>query len=129
MLDALQRWLQRHAPAPATPAASPSLPAADDAIAVPALGGDEPLLIDVRSPAEYRGGTLRGAVNVPLSQLEAWIPAAAPDRGRPVLLFCASGGRSAAGCHLLRQLGYAQAQNAGGLHAAATRLNLPMVTP
>ncbi|HEY1128496.1 MAG TPA: rhodanese-like domain-containing protein [Roseateles sp.] len=86
-------------------------------------------MIDVRTAREHRSGTLTGAINVPLSQLDTWLLAAIPDRARPIQLFCASGARSEAACRLLRHLGYQDAHNAGGLLAASARLNLPIAPP
>lgn len=48
-------------------------------------------LVDVREPAEFAAGHIRGAVNHPLSSFD---PAALPADGKPVVLYCAAGGRS-----------------------------------
>ena len=53
------------------------------------------LLIDVRSPAEYRAGHIDGAINIPLKDLGRRIEAVPPDR--EVVLYCSSGHRSAMG--------------------------------
>lgn len=120
MLGALQRWLQRR---------GPSSPALVERPAVVALPGDGPVVIDVRTAREHRSGTLTGAINVPLRQLDTWVLVAIPDRARPIQLFCASGSRSEGACHLLRRLGYQDAHNAGGLLVASARLNLPIARP
>lgn len=84
------------------------------------------LVIDVRSEAEHATTALVGAVNVPLPQLAARIAEFAPDPSTPIVLHCASGGRSAMGCQMLRGLGYTDVADAGGLIAAAGRLGLPI---
>lgn len=86
----------------------------------------EALYIDVRSPAEYAMGHLEGALNIPLDQLPTRIGASAPDRGRELVLYCASGARSGHGCALLAQLGYAQVRNAGGLGSASLSSQRPV---
>lgn len=48
-------------------------------------------LVDVREPAEFASGHIPGAVNHPLSSFD---PAALPADGKPVVLYCAAGGRS-----------------------------------
>jgi len=48
-------------------------------------------IIDVREPAEYAGGHLPGAVNIPLAELTLRAELSAA----PVVVVCASGGRSA----------------------------------
>ena len=56
-------------------------------------------IVDVREPAEYAAGRVPGAVNMPLS---AFQPENLPQ-GKPVVLICQAGGRSA------RALGAVQA--------------------
>ena len=86
----------------------------------------EPLLIDVRSPGEYAGGYLDGAVNLPLDQLQAGIARVAPDLDQPIVLYCASGGRSGMGCMLLQQMGYRQVSNGGGIGMLAMSSQRPV---
>jgi NADPH-dependent 2,4-dienoyl-CoA reductase/sulfur reductase-like enzyme/rhodanese-related sulfurtransferase len=80
------------------------------------------VLVDVRSPAEFRSGHLPGALNIPHTQLRgrlAEIPA-----GRPLLVYCASGLRSYLALRVLRQAGWADVRSlSGGL--ATLRLELP----
>lgn len=86
----------------------------------------DPLLIDVRSPGEYAGGYLDGAVNLPLDQLQAGIARVAPDLAQPIVLYCASGGRSGMGCMLLQQMGYRQVSNGGGIGMLAMSSQRPV---
>lgn len=82
----------------------------------------QPLLIDVRSAQEFATIALVGAVHVPLAELAMRIRSLAPDPATPIQLYCASGGRSAMACDLLRRLGYQDVHNAGGLYTAAAQL-------
>ena len=50
-------------------------------------------LVDVRTPGEYAGGHIPGAVNVPLQQIGA-IASEVPDKGTPLFVYCMSGARS-----------------------------------
>ncbi len=70
-------------------------------------------VVDVRSETEFRGGAYRGAVNVPLPALSGNLRRIPKDR--PVVVYCASGSRSAAAVRILKQAGYADVSNAGGL--------------
>ncbi|MFO0583519.1 MAG: rhodanese-like domain-containing protein [Anaeromyxobacter sp.] len=69
-------------------------------------------VVDVRTEAEYRGGAVKGAINVPLQQLSAKLKRIPKDR--PVVVYCASGARSAAAAKILKGAGYADVTNAGG---------------
>ena len=91
--------------------------------AVAATLRHNPLVIDVRTPAEYRNGHLSKALNIPLAELPRRIGGVAPDKSRPILLHCASGARSAAGRKSLAQLGYANVHNLGSYARAAALLN------
>jgi phage shock protein E len=70
-------------------------------------------VLDVRSEAEFRGGAYRGAINVPLQVLSSKLDRI--PRNRPVVVYCASGARSAAAVRILEKAGYADVMNAGGL--------------
>ncbi|MCB9568811.1 MAG: rhodanese-like domain-containing protein [Myxococcales bacterium] len=60
-------------------------------------------LIDVRSPGEYGGGHLPGALNIPVDALMHRISEVPQDR--PVVVYCRSGARSARAAGILRQHG------------------------
>lgn len=65
------------------------------------------VVIDVRQDEERAAGHIPGTRHVPKSHLESWIEAAAPDRSAPIVLYCASGVRSAwAARTLIEDLGY-----------------------
>jgi phage shock protein E len=71
-------------------------------------------VVDVRSPGEFAGGAYPGAVNIPLQTLRSRMSEI--PRNRPVVLYCASGMRSASAARILRHAGYTEVVNAGGLH-------------
>jgi molybdopterin/thiamine biosynthesis adenylyltransferase/rhodanese-related sulfurtransferase len=65
------------------------------------------LVIDVRQDEEWANGHIPGARHVPKSHLESRVEGAAPDKTQPVILYCASGQRSAwAARTLIEDLGY-----------------------
>jgi phage shock protein E len=70
-------------------------------------------IVDVRTPEEFRDGGYPGAVNIPLQVLAARMGEIPKDK--PVVLYCASGGRSGLAARQLKQAGYADVTNAGGL--------------
>lgn len=79
----------------------------------PAAG--EPLVVDVRTAEEYRQAHIRQAVNIPYDRIAMQIAALAPDQNARIVLYCRSGRRSGIAEQTLRQLGYKQVENKGGL--------------
>ena len=74
--------------------------------------------LDVREPGEVAGGTLDGAVNIPLRELPSRVVEL--DRHRRVVVLCHSGGRSARAAEFLAAAGFADVVNlAGGMVAYA----------
>lgn len=77
------------------------------------------LVLDVRSKLEYWLGHLPGAVCIPFDQLpEALDELPDVTRGSRILVYCASGGRSAAAAAALRAGGYSRVTDAGGIAEA-----------
>jgi molybdopterin/thiamine biosynthesis adenylyltransferase len=69
--------------------------------------GNGVVVVDVRETDEWSAGHIPGAKHVPKSHLESRIEGAAPDRSAHVVLYCASGNRSAwAARTLIDDLGY-----------------------
>uniref|UniRef100_UPI00036E6216 rhodanese-like domain-containing protein n=1 Tax=Nocardiopsis halotolerans TaxID=124252 RepID=UPI00036E6216 len=52
------------------------------------------LLVDVRTPAEFEGSHIAGAVNLPLGQVDRHLERIARDAGGRLVLVCQSGGRA-----------------------------------
>jgi len=78
---------------------------------IPALLQDGAQMVDVRSPAEFAGGHAPGSVNIPLPELDQRMQEL--DRGRWVIVCCASGTRSALARRKLRGRGFDRVLNAG----------------
>src|SRR3982751_2290803 len=72
--------------------------------AVASGNGSRPLLVDVREQHEHEDGHLPGAVHVPRGHLESRIEGKAGDKSEPIVLYCASGQRSALAAHTLQSL-------------------------
>jgi molybdopterin/thiamine biosynthesis adenylyltransferase/rhodanese-related sulfurtransferase len=78
-------------------------------------GGDTVVIVDVRESDEWDAGHLPGAKHVPRGHLESRIEGAAPDRSQRVVLYCASGNRSALAAKTLRdELGYEHVESMTG---------------
>jgi phage shock protein E len=70
-------------------------------------------IVDVRTPDEFRDGAYPGAKNIPLSELGRRLGEIPKDK--PVVLYCASGARSSSAARTMKQAGYTDVINAGGL--------------
>ena len=94
------------------------------------LDGSDVALVDVREQHEFEERHIEGAIHVPRGHLESRIEQFVPDRSKRVILYCASGARSALAARTLAEdLGYEDvASMAGGITLWRDR-GLPVVTP
>lgn len=69
------------------------------------------LLLDVRTPAEFRSGSVKGAVNVPVDNLTSEFGKI--SGAQSVVVFCRSGNRSRMAKGILEQLGMKQVLDGG----------------
>lgn len=69
-------------------------------------------IIDVRSKGEYQGGHVKGSVNVPLNNLQNYLPKLKKDKA--IITCCASGMRSASAKSILKSNGFENVHNGGG---------------
>lgn len=74
------------------------------------------VLVDVRTPQEYRAGHIPGSRNVPLQDIGGAAARLGP-RDTPLFLYCLSGARSAQAAGALRRMGYTNITNIGGIAA------------
>lgn len=90
------------------------------------LIGEGALVVDVRDGTEVaKTGKIKGAVHVSRGMIEFRADAETPyhdpafRKDRPVILYCASGGRSALAGKTLKDMGYERVHNLGGFKEAA----------
>jgi rhodanese-related sulfurtransferase len=74
------------------------------------------LLIDVRTPGEFSGGHVKGAINIPVGGIATGIQKKAKDKSKPIIVYCHSGARSGAAKKALLSAGYTNVINAGSFH-------------
>ncbi len=90
--------------------------------------GQAPLLIDVRTPGEFAGGHIEGAINIPLNELPQRFREVEASPEQAIVTICRSAKRTIPATLFLHEQGFAEAtQLAGGMiawHAAG----LPTVT-
>ena len=74
------------------------------------------VLLDVRTVEEYRGGHIENSINLPLDKIDLVVDTI-KDKNTPVYVYCLSGGRSGRAVAYLKQIGYTNVKNIGGISA------------
>ena len=104
-------------------AARSTVPGISDAQAREEMAFGQTIIVDVRDAPEIEEtGKIAGAVHVPRGMLESRADPESPNydrnfaKDKTVILYCASGGRSALAGKALRDLGYAHVFNLGGFN-------------
>ena len=77
--------------------------------------GEPITLLDVRTEKEFSQGHFKGAINIPLEELEKRCSVLSKER--PIVVYCAHGGRSLMAARLLERNGFPVINTAGGLAA------------
>jgi len=77
-------------------------------------GGKVPLLIDVRTPAEFADGRVPGAKNMPLDQLDSKLAELESHKDQEIYVVCRSGARSARASSMLASKGFKPVNIEGG---------------
>jgi sulfur-carrier protein adenylyltransferase/sulfurtransferase len=90
---------------------------------------EAPLFVDVRERDEWDEGHIPGAVHVPRGFLESRVETAAPDRSRAIVVYCASGSRSAFAAKTLEELGYEDVTSLAGGFVDWKRNGFPTQLP
>jgi sulfur-carrier protein adenylyltransferase/sulfurtransferase len=90
---------------------------------------DGTLFVDVREPDEWEEGHIPGALYTGRGRLESRIEGLVPDKGRPLVVYCSVGARSAFAAKALEDLGYANVVNLAGGFADWKRNGLDVSIP
>jgi rhodanese-related sulfurtransferase len=77
------------------------------------------VIVDVRTPGEYKGGHIKGSINIPLQSLDSGLGKLKKDV--PVITCCASGMRSGSAKSLLKAKGY-EVHNGGAWTSLQSKL-------
>jgi rhodanese-related sulfurtransferase len=79
----------------------------------------KPFLVDVRTPEEFAAGSVKGAVNIPLDEVESRIT---EFQGKEeIVVFCRSGNRSAQAISILAANGITNVTNGGSWEDVAEK--------
>ena len=86
-----------------------------------------PILIDVRTQAEWDDGYIETAIHMPLDKISDSIRDFIEDKEQVIFLYCRSGNRSGQAEIALQSIGYVNAKNIGGIKEASTSLLLKIL--
>jgi phage shock protein E len=98
----------------------------------PARGADAPakdtrMIIDVRTPAEFSGGHLEGAVNIDIQSSDFASQIDDLDRNGSYVVYCRSGNRSGMAMAQMLDMGFTDVSNAGSVEEASASLGIAIV--
>jgi rhodanese-related sulfurtransferase len=88
-------------------------------------GGEDYIILDVRTPEEFNQGHLEGVVHIPVDELEGRLDELSKDK--PIIAYCKSGGRSSKAAGLLIENGFTQVYNMSGGITEWMGKNYPVV--
>ena len=103
---------------------------AEDKVVEKAKDENSLLVVDVRTPEEFQTGAYPGAFNIPLDEIKERLEEFGDNAEREIVVYCASGGRSAYAQRILMQVGYMNVKNGGGISTMmASRNTKPSAMP
>lgn len=79
------------------------------------------IILDVRSKAEFTGGHIKNAINIPVDQLNSNL-SKLKDKNKCIVCYCASGMRSGTAKRILESKGYNVVYNAGSWYSLKNKL-------
>ena len=74
------------------------------------------VLLDVRTPQEYRDGRIPGSKNLPLQAIDK-AESIVENKDTALYVYCHSGARSSQAVRFLQHMGYSNVNNIGGIAA------------
>ena len=90
------------------------------------VSSNEIIVIDVRSDAEVKTGIIQDAIHIEWTKIDKEITKIDISKDHAIYLYCRSGNRSGKAEDILKNLGYVNVINAGGIKAVSyTHLTLP----
>ena len=85
---------------------------------------EQAMLLDVRTPEEFAAGHLPQAHNLPLQDISSLAQKVLPHKEAALFVYCRSGVRSAQAVSQLRQMGYINVEDMGGIISYKGRLEV-----
>jgi rhodanese-related sulfurtransferase len=94
--------------------------------AAPLIQEKKVTVLDVREPSETKNGYIENAILIPLGQVEQRLDELARYKDEPMIVMCASGGRSSQAIRALSKQGFSKLQNLEGGMNAWRKAQLPV---
>jgi rhodanese-related sulfurtransferase len=94
--------------------------------AVQLINRRDAVVLDVRTAAEYAGGHITGARNIPEAQLAERVKELERFKARPIVVSCASGARSVRAIAVLQKHGFTEVVNLRGGMGAWQQAGMPL---
>ena len=91
------------------------------------VSSNEIIVIDVRSDAEVKTGIIQDAIHIEWTKIDKEITKIDISKDHAIYLYCRSGNRSGKAEDILKNLGYVNVINAGGIKDAAKKLDKKIV--
>lgn len=95
-------------------------------LATQLINREDAVILDVREDNEYRDGHIVNSVHIPMSYLSDRLKELEKHKGKPIIVGCRSGQRSAHACSVLKKNGFATVYNLSGGIMAWKSDNLPL---
>lgn len=92
------------------------------------LINEDAVVLDVREDSEWSAGHIPNARHIPMSKLSARLGELEKLKGKPIIVSCRSGHRSARACAMLKKSGFENVHNLAGGIIAWEKANLPITT-
>ncbi|VAW52628.1 hypothetical protein MNBD_GAMMA06-1164 [hydrothermal vent metagenome] len=84
------------------------------------------LVLDVRTEADFKGGHIKGAKNIPLNDFASKLESLADYKNQSILIYCNSGNTVIRAIKQLKKAGFAKVNNLEGGIAAWKEANMPL---
>ena len=91
------------------------------------VSSNEIIVIDVRSDEEVKTGIIQDAIHIEWTKIDKEITKIDISKDHAIYLYCRSGNRSGKAVDILKNLGYVNVINAGGIKDAAKKLDKKIV--
>tara|TARA_B100001248_G_scaffold129768_1_gene97315 strand:- start:876 stop:1226 length:351 start_codon:yes stop_codon:yes gene_type:complete len=91
------------------------------------VSSNEIIVIDVRSDAEVKTGIIQDAIHIEWTKIDKEITKIDISKDHAIYLYCRSGNRSGKAVDILKNIGYVNVINAGGIKDAAKKLDKKIV--